>query len=228
MRSNMSRAVDTYETLPDNYFTLERQDVIPLVRGRHGRILEIGCGEGSTSHALKSLGVAGWACGVELSAEAAEVARERLDLVIEGNVERVDLPIESGSIDTVLALDVLEHLMDPWSTVARLTRFLRPGGAMIVSLPNVRHIRLLRDLVVRGEWRYQDAGTLDRTHLRFFTRRSAIELLASNGLVIDAVHSTGSAQRPGSPAHLMNRATLGFASEFFDYQYIIRGIKAGN
>jgi 2-polyprenyl-3-methyl-5-hydroxy-6-metoxy-1,4-benzoquinol methylase len=83
--------------------------------------------------------------------------------------------------------DVLEHLNDPWGTFARYLQWLKPGGYVVASIPNVRNIALLFNLIVRGRWRYEDSGLLDRTHLRFFTRREIIDLFSASGLQIELV-----------------------------------------
>ena len=92
-----------------------------------------------------------------------------------------------GPFDTILCLDVLEHLPDPWATIARLEAMLAPGGTLVVSLPNVRHYTVSLPLLFAGRWTYGDAEVLDRTHLRFFVKRTARALLEGAGLAINRV-----------------------------------------
>lgn len=80
-----------------------------------------------------------------------------------------------------MCLDVLEHLVNPWETIRRLDSLLKPGGLLIISVPNIRNYHILVDLAFKGKFSYTESGILDRTHLRFFTRASAIELAESAG-----------------------------------------------
>jgi len=114
-----------------------------------------------------------------------------IDKVYRSNIE-VELPdIEPASLDLILCLDVLEHLIDPWKTVERLDTLLRPGGSFIISVPNIRYYHILIDLAFKGRFEYDNEGILDRTHLRFFTRSSAIDLAECSGAKIEAVITPG-------------------------------------
>ncbi len=76
---------------------------------------------------------------------------------------------------------MLEHLYHPWAALERLRTLLAPGGALYVSLPNIRNLRVLEALAAGGEWRHEGAGILDITHIRFFTRRSALRMFEETG-----------------------------------------------
>ncbi len=89
-----------------------------------------------------------------------------------------------GRPDLMLFLDVLEHLPDPLAVLRDLTAQLAPNGAVIVSLPNVAHLSVAAPLLFQGKFDYQDAGILDRTHLRFFVRHTAVDLLSRAGLTV--------------------------------------------
>ena len=80
--------------------------------------------------------------------------------------------------------DVLEHLLDPDAALARAAGLLAPGGTVIVSLPNIAYVRA-RARLARGVWRYERTGIFDRTHLRFFTRRTAREMVERAGLEVE-------------------------------------------
>jgi len=85
-----------------------------------------------------------------------------------------------GSIDVIIAADVLEHLYNPWQALQRLKPLLAPGGAIYISLPNIRNLNILNALA-KGEWQYAGAGILDVTHIRFFTKKQALEMLEQTG-----------------------------------------------
>jgi SAM-dependent methyltransferase len=215
----------SYDGKQTDYFGNIRREILPLLPARSARVLELGCGRGDTLAYLKREGRCEWAGGVELFPEAAAVARDRLDWLLEGDVERLELDLEAGSLDVVLCLDVLEHLVDPWRMLRRLTALLRPGGAIVASIPNVRHARVVIPLLFGGSFQYANQGLLDRTHLRFFTRRSAIELLECGGLRVDAVQETGFER--GTRARLLDALTLSAFRPLLTLQYVLRAVKPG-
>jgi len=85
------------------------------------------------------------------------------------------------TFDCIVFNDVLEHMAEPWDALRATRDWLAAGGTVVASIPNVRHYRVIVPLVVRDQWTYADAGILDRTHLRFFTRRTVEELFDSTG-----------------------------------------------
>jgi 2-polyprenyl-3-methyl-5-hydroxy-6-metoxy-1,4-benzoquinol methylase len=176
-------ASDIYSTKSDGYFANARDDVLGFVPDGVARVLEIGCGSGEFGAVLKRRGGVS-VVGVELVEAAAAIARERLDQVIAADVQHQDLDLPEQAFDCLVCNDVLEHLVDPWTVLARLRRHLAPGGWLVASIPNVRHQKVVRRLLWPGEWRYEDKGVLDRTHLRFFTRSSARALVESAGFGI--------------------------------------------
>lgn len=214
-----------YADKTDDYFGHARTEVLPLLpAGRAERILDVGCGRGDTLAYLRAEGRCGWTCGVELFPEAGAAARDRLDEVHIGNIEQLELPIAPASLDVVLCLDVLEHLIDPWTTAVKLAALLKPGGVLIASIPNVRHFRVVLPLLFRGTWKYADFGLMDRTHLRFFTKGSAIELLESAGLRVDAVRGSG---MESIRKRAMVALSFGALEPLLVFQYLLRGVRKG-
>lgn len=198
------------------YFVEFREEVIPLLpNGTAGRVLDLGCGSGETSGFFKNMGRFQWVCGVEGSPDAANIARNRLDQVLVDDIEQVRYPFAEGSFDLIMALDILEHLVDPWTAVKKLRLLLKPGGSLIVSLPNVRHFSVIFPLIFFGDWRYSQEGLLDSTHIRFFTRRTAITMFEAEGFVLDKADHTGGKRRLSG---VMNKLTLGIFREFFIFQ----------
>ena len=116
-------------------------------------------------------------------------------------------------------------MVNPWSVVDRLTsNYLADGGKLIVSLPNVRHYSVVLPLLFGGRWDYADAGLLDRTHLRFFTRDSAQRLLSHTRLGALTCSATGFSGL--SSKRIFNVLTLGLFRELLTYQYYLTACKA--
>ena len=124
--------------------------------------------------------------GIEADAEAAAVATTRLDRVVAGRFPD-DIGPEDGPFDCVVFNDVLEHLVDPWEALRRTKALLTGSGTVVAVIPNIRHVRAVLPLLVRGRWDYADTGLLDRTHLRFFTKASMIELFETTGYTVEAI-----------------------------------------
>lgn len=216
--------MQTYADKSGDYFAHARKEIRPLLPPNCDRVLEIGCGAGATLGWLRQAHHAKHTAGVEIAEHAAESARNFADEVFCLDFERHDLPGGVQKFDLILCLDVLEHMVDPWSVVDRLvSQYLAVGGTLLVSLPNVRHYSVVLPLLFGGRWDYKDDGLLDRTHLRFFTKRSALQLLSHVGQV-QAIKATG--LEKGRKIWWVNWITLFLFKPFLEYQYLIRLVKS--
>jgi len=147
------------------------------------KVLDVGCFCGGSGRWIKQKFPGAEVIGIEMLDKAAAVAAQEYDKVIVGTFEAVDFPAEGllpGSVDAIIAADVLEHLYNPWQALQRLRSLLKPGGAIYISLPNIRNLNVLNALA-KGEWQYAGAGILDVTHIRFFTKKQALEMLEQTG-----------------------------------------------
>ena len=151
-----------------------------------GRVLDIGCASGGLLAALRPR--AGHLAGLEVSPTAAHAAAQIGDQVVCGALEDRELPFEPGFFDLVVLADVLEHLADPAAGLARAAAWCRPGGAVLVSVPNVAHWHA-RLTLLRGRWPQDDSGTFDSSHLRWFTRDALRALLTQAGLRDGELHA---------------------------------------
>jgi 2-polyprenyl-3-methyl-5-hydroxy-6-metoxy-1,4-benzoquinol methylase len=160
--------------------------VVDLVPER-ARVLEFGCATGYMSEVLKTRKGA-TVTGIEISPEAAEVAKEHCDRVIAGDAEELDYDELLGDerFDAILFVDVLEHLKEPGELLQRIRPFLADGGAVVASIPNIAH-GSVRLALLAGEFRYRRTGLLDDTHLRFFTRAGIHDLFEGSGFVITSL-----------------------------------------
>ena len=124
--------------------------------------------------------------GIERDPSAAREAALRLRQVHVRSIDVEAAFADLGEFDAILFLDVLEHLYDPWAVLRNAHGALRRGGAVFAVVPNIAHVSVVRRLL-RGQFDYQEHGTMDRTHLRWFTRRSFGRALNESGFVRAAV-----------------------------------------
>jgi 2-polyprenyl-3-methyl-5-hydroxy-6-metoxy-1,4-benzoquinol methylase len=214
-----------YKLKPEVYFKNARTQIAPLLPAAAPRVLEVGCGAGATLQWLKQSGRCREACGIELVETAAQAARQHADAVVAGDAEQlVDTVFEGRQFELILCLDVLEHMVEPWRFVEKLHRLLAPGGRVIFSIPNVRCLKVVLPLVFLGRWRYDESGILDRTHLRFFTRASAIELATTSELRVEKVLRYMPPHR--SKLGAVNLLTLGLCADLIATQFLIASVRA--
>ena len=202
----------------DQYHKHVRSDVFDIIPEPAGRVLDLGGGVGATSAALKRTRGATFVVVADLV--AGDIA-DGVDVAVSGNLEDPTflrkLLEDHGPFDTILCLDVLEHLRDPWSTVEELHKGLALNGVVVASIPNVNHHSLVLPLVLRGRYELQDAGLLDRTHLRWFTKASAVEMMTRSGLKLETVGGY-----LGRKKGVLNALSLGMLGRFMIMQYLVR------
>lgn len=164
------------------YHQNKRLEIASFFNESPGVVLDIGCGGGMTGRLIKEKFPDCKVIGIELNPNAAEHARQWLDTVICEDIDALDLSNHIGSerIDTVMLLDVLEHLYDPWRALVRVRGWLDEHARVLASVPNIRNIANLDDLA-GGHWNYGPNGVLDITHVRFFTRESLQRLFEETG-----------------------------------------------
>lgn len=214
----MNRSI--LQTPKESYYTHTRLDMISMLDAIPETVLEVGCGTGNTLRYLKKQGTRE-TFGIELDSTMAEVAMRQVDQVAVGDIEAMEWPFAGKLFDCIILGDVLEHLRDPWSVLRTLSESLISGGQIVASLPNVRFYGVSIPLLFGGRWTYTEEGILDRTHLRFFTRKTAIELIASAGFEIRKVSANYGPKRL-----LFNRLTLGIFRNLLARQYLIHAYKA--
>jgi len=204
------------------YYAGTREDLIALVPEGARRILEVGCGTGRTGARIKELRRSGVeVTGIEVDREAGEEAKSRLDRVLVGDVEEIDLPFEREYFDCIITGDVLEHLRDPWGLLKKHCAFLKTGGLVIASIPNAAHYRVLK-MLRKGEWNYSDAGLLDRGHLRFFTLKTIRAMFNEAGLSVETV---GRVIRASRLRRIVNALSGGALIDRITEQYLITARK---
>ncbi|MGN0513851.1 MAG: methyltransferase domain-containing protein [Lachnospiraceae bacterium] len=171
-----------------SYYTHERSHLVNFIkepREKKFNILEIGCGCGGTLGYLEYRYPNANIEGIELCAKAAELG-SKLFNIRQDNIERLREPLRTDYYDYIIFGDVLEHLNDPIGAINKAYAALNQNGYIVASIPNIMHISVMKQLL-NGKFEYADSGVLDRTHLRFFTLRSIIELFENNHFKIEDI-----------------------------------------
>ncbi len=193
--------------------------IVSLIRKEEKDIMEVGCGRGEITRHLSSLGKR--VIGVEIREEKAAEARRFCNELIIGDIENGHTIDSIRSLqrlyDLILYSEVLEHLSRPDLTLLDTRQFLRPGGAILVVLPNVAFYKT-RLMLLRGRWDYTDEGILDRTHLKFFTRKTAEVLIREAGFRVLVNRATHYSHRY---AYLYNHLIKWWPG-LFGEQFVIR------
>ena len=169
----------------DVYHVNRREDVLPHVPPQVRSVLDVGCASGGFGLSLRTVVQPGaHVVGVEAMGDPVAVARASgaYDEVVEGYFPDA-LAGRADRFELIAFLDVLEHMLDPGEALDAAHDFLAPDGRILVSLPNVGYFPVVADLL-RGRWDYTETGVLDRTHLRFYTRATMVELLAEHGYAV--------------------------------------------
>jgi 2-polyprenyl-3-methyl-5-hydroxy-6-metoxy-1,4-benzoquinol methylase len=165
------KALKDLYTQQSSYYGEPRKEMISFLPDGAKTILDVGCGDGEFGENLKKTRpLEVW--GVELNEEAARTAKSRLDKVLPGSIDQHLEALPNHYFDAIFFNDVLEHIPDPYQLLEKMKIKLSLKGAIISSIPNVRYIQNLRNLLFKRDWKYEDSGILDRTHLRFFTEKS--------------------------------------------------------
>lgn len=202
----------------ENYHSLIRKDIVPLVP-QATSLLDIGGGTGATARYLREIGRVQ---SISVMDAVIEQHGEGLDSFSAANLDDHAAVAEylgtAGPFDVITMIDVLEHLNDPWSFVDLVADAVRPGTVLIASIPNVRHISVSGNLLFGGKWHYADAGLLDRTHLRFFVKDTAIALMSRPGLAVETCQPSPIGR---TRDRMINTATFGLFRPLLTLQWFV-------
>ncbi|MBK1659677.1 class I SAM-dependent methyltransferase, partial [Paracraurococcus ruber] len=163
------------------YGSSPNPDLLARIPRDARRVLDVGCGAGATLAAYRRLNPRATLLGVEPDAALAAAAAPALDGLFATDIEAAPPPVEPGTLDAILFGDVLEHLRDPWTVLARMAPLLSEDGVLLACVPNVEHWSFVARLLA-GSFDYEPHGLFDRTHLRWFTPRMMHRALAEAGL----------------------------------------------
>jgi len=201
-----------------DYYHWVRQEIKPLLPKNPSRVLEVGAGAGHTLKWIKELYPKTETTAVEINSALLQELRQNVDVPIIGPIDEA-LP-QLKSYDLILFLDVLEHLSDPTATLRNLSKHLEANGQVIVSVPNIAHLSVSVPLLLQRRFDYQDAGILDRTHLKFFVEGTAIKLLNDANFIVTAGLVSGI---QGPKSKLLDLVSFGGLRHHLAKQYIMLG-----
>lgn len=223
-----------YDITGDHYiykkadpYSSHAQIVKWIEQERPSQVLEIGTATGYLTSEMSKLGCS--VVGVEADPEMAKIARPHCREMLVADVETADLK-GLGTFDAIVFGDVLEHLRNPREILLKAGELLKPGGKVLISLPNVANIWVRLNLLF-GRFNYSRVGILDETHLRFFTLHTMKQLAADSGLDVISINATPiplpimlpatSKGRALSFIHFINWSLTKFRSTLFGYQFIM-------
>ena len=214
----------TSDDKPSGYFENTRPEMLGFVPRDARRILDVGCGQGRFGAALKRELPGAEVWGVEPDVLAQAEAAKVLDRAIAGPFDD-RLGLGDASFDAVVFNDSLEHFADHEAPLRLARRLLKPGGAIVASIPNVRYWPHLRRYVFGGDWEYQGHGVLDRTHLRFFTYRSILRTLRDAGFEVRRIEGINPCWR-GARLALMKTLLPSRARDILYLQFALTAQRA--
>lgn len=149
------------------------------------KVLDVGCAEGYFAKELQKKNCSVW--GIEIDSYAAKKAKKFCKEVFVRDIDKINtLPLKKGFFDYILLLDIIEHLKDQLSLLKFIQLYLKKGGSIIISTPNIAFISIRLGLLT-GHFDYQKMGIMDKTHLHFYTKTSLQEIIKNSGLVVDKI-----------------------------------------
>ncbi len=205
------------EAIADHgYYENERPEIARLVPATARVILDVGCGKGRLGEMLKRAAQERKVYGIEYHPSIAQEAGKVLDGVLVGDIQTMTIDFAPEFFDCIIFADVLEHVIDPAGALIRLRPHLKKDGAVLCSIPNIRHYTAIMK-VIKG-WDYDDYGIFDRTHLRFFSLKSMQRLLGDAGFVVEHVQPRIAASKK---MRVLNTLLLGALNDFLAMQYLL-------
>jgi len=169
-----------YENKEEGYYNNTREEMLAFLPQDAKTILDVGCADGSFSKIIKEKNNAEvW--GIEYMPEEAKKASTKIDRVFTGPCEDNIDELPDNYFDAIYFNDILEHLVDPYMVLEKIITKLSKNGVVISSIPNMRYHSALKKLIFSKDWKYADHGIMDKTHLRFFTKKSIFNMYKDAG-----------------------------------------------
>jgi 2-polyprenyl-3-methyl-5-hydroxy-6-metoxy-1,4-benzoquinol methylase len=204
-----------------NYYSGDRIEMLQFLPDKFDVILDVGCGQGKFGELLMKKHAEVW--GIEPFEEAASLASKVLSRVYTGRIEdKIDL-LPKNYFDVIFFNDVLEHLIDPLSVISEIKDKLKPEGLIVASVPNFRYITNLSEILIFRDFKYQESGIMDSSHLRFFTKKSIIRMFHEGGYSLKTIKGIVQTKSVTGLvlATSINLISLGYHKDIFYKQFVI-------
>jgi 2-polyprenyl-3-methyl-5-hydroxy-6-metoxy-1,4-benzoquinol methylase len=163
------------------YYEEGRDEMANYISPNIKHLLDVGCAQGKFGMNLLKDNSQLEIWGIEPLEEAAQIAQKRLSRIINTTVENSLASLPEGYFDCAVFNDSLEHLVDPWDVLSQLKGKLAAGATIVASIPNIRYVYVIKQLLQEADFEYAPFGVLDKTHLRFFTMKSMQRLFIESG-----------------------------------------------
>lgn len=214
--------MDYYHIKDKDYFSGVRMELVNLLPKNSDRVLEVGAGGCNTLFYLKENKIAKEVHGIDIFSLPQSFQNHPLiDKFFLQNIEAPDFDLSENYYDSIICGDVLEHLVDPWAAVKKIERWLKPGGTLIVSIPNFREIGTLKKIIFNKDFKYAEEGILDKTHLRFFCKKNILALLTTDQLKPELCLENFLVHPGYKKRKLANTFTLGLLKDLLTGQYYV-------
>ncbi|MBS3738661.1 MAG: class I SAM-dependent methyltransferase [Psychroflexus sp.] len=198
------------------YYVNERAEMLDFFPKEAKMVLDVGCGQGTFAQQIKEMyKTETW--GIEYMSSHAMEADKILDKVFSGACEDFLEDLPDNYFDVIYFNDVLEHLVDPYNVLKKIKSKLTTTGIIISSIPNIRYHNSMRMFLFDKDWKYEDSGVMDHTHMRFFTKKSIKRMFKETGYKI--LENKGINKSKSIKPYLMNLFLLFSASDIFYPQF---------
>ena len=206
-----------------HYYAGDRIDMLQYVPENAKRILDVGCAAGNFGALIKRNfeNIEVW--GIDINEESIEQAAGKIEKAIAGPISEVIDQLPDEGFDAIFFNDVLEHMPDPYSVLVAMKSKLAKDGIIATSIPNVRYFRNLTHVLFEKDWKYVDEGILDRTHLRFFTRKSILRMFDELGFEVISCNGIGNtkSKRPDL-YNILSFGLLGRDIRFLQFVTVVK------
>jgi len=168
------------------YHESNRSEMLRFITNAPTKSLEVGCRGAKHSKLLKQTftNLEAWGIEPESNAQIINEAKNNLDFFINDYLTPNTPNIPHNFFDLIIFNDVLEHMYDPWEVLIACKKLLNKNGIVVISLPNIRHKSIMKELFLNDNFEYTEEGLLDVSHIRFFTKRSMQKMLTDCGYEI--------------------------------------------
>lgn len=203
----------------NSYYAYERKELIPYIPENLSKTLDVGCATGLFSANLKGkINIEAW--GIEMHRESAEIAKQKLDKVLIGSFDEIKDQLPLGYFDCVFFNDVLEHMVSPEECLIDIRNSVSENGVVLASIPNIRYIGAMREYLFDKDWKYQESGVMDKTHLRFFTKKSIMRMFDKCGYTIQTIEGINPIGKY-SITSILNKILFNYIEDLRFTQYVI-------